>query len=106
MSGAAVVVAAAATGGALAATPPASSGATASAKALAVRIVFPTGRVVGSELAAAGTTGSAASQSYVYPADGSVIVTGDTKARAVTKHREHRDRELDELGFEHLALRR
>ncbi len=85
ISGAAVVVAAAATGGALAATPPASSGATASAKALAVRIVFPTGRVVGSELAAAGTTGSAASQSYVYPADGSVIVTGDTKARAVTK---------------------
>ncbi len=73
-----------AAGGAVAATTPPASGATASARALAVRIVFPTGRVVGSE-AAGGTGGrSAASQSYAYPADGSVIVSGDTTARAAT----------------------
>ena len=84
ISGAAVLVAVVAAGGAVAATEPASSGATASAKALAVRIVFPTGRVVGSEAAGGTAGGSVVSQSYAYPADGSVIVTGDTKARAAT----------------------
>ncbi len=68
----------------MAATQPPLSGATASAKALAVRIVFPTGRVEGSEVAGGATGGSAVSQSYAYPADGSVIVTGDTTARTTT----------------------
>jgi peptidoglycan LD-endopeptidase LytH len=84
MSGAAVLAAVVAAGGAVAATTPASSGATASAKALAVRIVFPTGRVVGSGLAGGAGSDSAVSQSYAYPSDGSVIVTGDTKARVAT----------------------
>ncbi len=53
------------------------------------------------------TGGSAVSQSYAYPADGSVIVTGDTRLRA---RRPATGRtataSLDELGVEHLALRR
>lgn len=68
----------------MAATEPPPSGGTASAKALAVRIVFPTGRVVGSGLAGGAAGNSAPSQSYAYPADGSVIVTGDAKASTAT----------------------
>jgi murein DD-endopeptidase MepM/ murein hydrolase activator NlpD len=76
----AVLGAVVAAGGAIGATSPEPSGATASAKALAVRIVFPTGRVVGSAAAGGDKGGTAASGSYAYPADGSAIVTGATKA--------------------------
>jgi murein DD-endopeptidase MepM/ murein hydrolase activator NlpD len=83
-----VSVAVAVTGGAAAAvTPPSTAstaGPTASAKALAVRIVLPTGRVVGSEAITGGTGGSATTASFSYPSDGSVIVTGQTKAATTT----------------------
>jgi peptidoglycan LD-endopeptidase LytH len=85
IAGAAVLATVVAAGGAVAATTPPASGATASAKALAVRIVFPTGRVVGSEAAGGAAGGSTVAQSYAYPADGSVIVTGNAKATATTK---------------------
>jgi murein DD-endopeptidase MepM/ murein hydrolase activator NlpD len=52
----------------------------ATARALAVRIVFPTGRVIGSR--AATGAGSAAAPSFSYPSDGSVIETGATRASA------------------------
>jgi len=60
-------------------------GATATARALGVRIVFPNGRVVGS--AAAGGSegpGSATEASYAYPASGSVVLTGSLAATAAT----------------------
>ena len=59
--------------GAAGATAPA-PGATATARALAVRIVYPDGRVVGSP-AAGGSEGSGAvtSPSYAYPVSGSVV---------------------------------
>ncbi len=63
----------------------ASPGATASATAFAVRIVFPSGRVVGSPAPAPAGAGTAASASFSYPRDGSVIVTGKTEAAARTK---------------------
>jgi len=82
-----LVVAACYTGAATGATsPPASApGPTATANALAVRIVFPGGRVVGSPAAAVGAKASTGAGSYSYPADGSVIVTGRVAAAASAK---------------------
>ncbi len=79
----AVLAAALVTGGASGAAAP-RSGPTASAKALAVRIVFPNGRVVAS--AAAGGAGilASSSPSYSYPGDGSVVVTGGIKVTTTT----------------------
>jgi murein DD-endopeptidase MepM/ murein hydrolase activator NlpD len=77
-----VVLAAVALGGGAALATPA-PGPQASARALAVRIVLPGGRVVGSP-AAAGDGTSAAGQSYSYPDDGSVIVTAGFEASAKT----------------------
>jgi murein DD-endopeptidase MepM/ murein hydrolase activator NlpD len=73
-----VLASAAAAGGAAGATAPA-TGPVASAKALAVRIVYPDGRVAGSPAASSGTlTGP----SYSFPADGSVVTTGAVHATA------------------------
>ena len=61
-------------------------GATATARALAVRIVFPDGRVVGSPAAGgADGSGSATAASYAYPGSGAVVVTGSIDAAASTK---------------------
>ena len=79
-----VLAAALVTGGASGATAPA-TGPTATAKALAVRIVFPNGRVVGSPIAGSAGAPSAGSPSYSYPDDGSVVVTGSTKATTTTR---------------------
>ncbi len=71
-------------GGASAATAPAPpAGPSASGKALAVRIVFPTGRVVGSEVAGVAGKSSAAAGGFSYPSDGSVVVTGAVSASTV-----------------------
>jgi murein DD-endopeptidase MepM/ murein hydrolase activator NlpD len=71
--------------GAGAATAPV-PGATATARALAVRIVFPDGRVVGSRAAdAVKGPRTVAAASYAYPASGSVVVTGSIGAAAATK---------------------
>jgi murein DD-endopeptidase MepM/ murein hydrolase activator NlpD len=60
-------------------------GATSSARALAVRIVYPDGRVVGSPAAGgADGSGSVTAASYAYPASGSVVVTGSIDATART----------------------
>jgi murein DD-endopeptidase MepM/ murein hydrolase activator NlpD len=48
-----------------------------------VRIVFPTGRVVSSEPAI--DTGSETAPSYSYPGDGSVILTGATRAASTAR---------------------
>jgi murein DD-endopeptidase MepM/ murein hydrolase activator NlpD len=56
--------------------------ATVAARAVAVRIVLPGGRVVGTPAVTGSPAGSAAS--YSYPADGSVIVTGASHATAST----------------------
>ncbi|HWE80066.1 MAG TPA: M23 family metallopeptidase [Gaiellaceae bacterium] len=61
----------------------ATPGPTASARAFAVRIVFPTGRVVASEPAV--DSGSITAPSYSYPGDGSVILTGSTRAASSTR---------------------
>jgi murein DD-endopeptidase MepM/ murein hydrolase activator NlpD len=58
-------------------------GATTTARALAVRIVFPDGRVVGSSVAAG--SGPVNEASYAYPASGSVVVTGAAEANATTQ---------------------
>ncbi len=71
-------------GGASGASPP-PAGPTASAKALAVRIVFPGGRVVGSPPAGAGGTASVTSASYSYPPDGSIVIAGHISAKTGTK---------------------
>jgi murein DD-endopeptidase MepM/ murein hydrolase activator NlpD len=65
-------------------------GATATARALAVRIVFPDGRVIGSQ-AADGSQGSGAvsAASYAYPESGAVVVTGSIDAAATTKEGKH-----------------
>jgi murein DD-endopeptidase MepM/ murein hydrolase activator NlpD len=57
------------------------SGPTGSATALAVRIVLPTGKVAGSS-PATGDSGRSAvdAQSYAYPGDGSVVITGGISA--------------------------
>jgi len=61
-------------------------GASASARALAVRIVYPDGRVFGSPAAGGSAgSGSVSSESYAYPASGSVVVTGSLRASATTK---------------------
>lgn len=61
-------------------------GPTASAAALAVRIVLPTGRVVGSRAITGGASGgTATTASFSYPSDGSVIVTGKTGAATRTR---------------------
>src|SRR5262249_50842341 len=61
-------------------------GATATARALAVRIVFPDGRVVGSPAAGGSEgSGSVTASSYAYPGSGSVVVTGSISASASTK---------------------
>jgi murein DD-endopeptidase MepM/ murein hydrolase activator NlpD len=72
----ALVVASVVASGAAGATAPA-PGATATADAAGVRIVYPDGRVVGS--------GSGSASSYAYPASGSVVVTGSIQASASTK---------------------
>jgi murein DD-endopeptidase MepM/ murein hydrolase activator NlpD len=74
-----VVGSAALAAGAVGATTPSTTGPTASAKALAVRIVFPSGRVVGSTAA---TAGGATGPSFAYPRDGSVVTTGAIHASA------------------------
>ena len=79
-----VLAAAVVAGGAAGAAAPA-TGPTAAAKALAVRIVFPNGHIVGSPAAGSAGALSAASASYSYPADGSVVVTGRVNAATVTK---------------------
>jgi murein DD-endopeptidase MepM/ murein hydrolase activator NlpD len=61
-------------------------GATATARALAVRIVFPDGRVVGSPAAGGSEgSGSVSAASYAYPGSGAVVVTGSIDAAATTK---------------------
>ena len=55
--------------------------------ALAVRIVFPSGRIVGSPAATADGTARTGASSYAYPSDGSVVVTGAVDASAVAKTR-------------------
>jgi murein DD-endopeptidase MepM/ murein hydrolase activator NlpD len=71
--------------GATGATAPV-TGATASARALAVRIVFPDGRVVGSPGAGGSEgSGSVSAASYAYPSSGAVVVTGSIDAVAATK---------------------
>src|SRR5262249_30295934 len=59
---------------------------TASAQAQAVRIVLPDGKVVGSGQAAAenGKKQSVRGESYSYPGDGSVVVTGGFSASTTT----------------------
>ena len=100
-----VLAAALVAGGASGAAAPA-TGPTAGAKALAVRIVFPNGRVVGSPAAGAAGALSAASASYSYPG-----------RRLRRRHRpdqcgdrdeggEDRQRQRLERGGEHLALQR
>jgi murein DD-endopeptidase MepM/ murein hydrolase activator NlpD len=79
-----VLAAALVAGGASGASAPA-TGPTAGARALAVRIVFPDGRIVGSPAADATGAPSAASPSYSYPDDGSVVVTGRINAVTTTK---------------------
>jgi murein DD-endopeptidase MepM/ murein hydrolase activator NlpD len=73
-----VLASAAIAGGAGGATVPV-TGPVASARALAVRIVYPDGRVVGSPAASSGTLSG---PSYSYPADGSVVTTGAIHAGA------------------------
>jgi murein DD-endopeptidase MepM/ murein hydrolase activator NlpD len=66
--------------------PPPVPGATATARALAVRIVFPDGRVVGSPaVGGSDGSGSVTAASYAYPASGAVVVTGSIDAVASTK---------------------
>jgi murein DD-endopeptidase MepM/ murein hydrolase activator NlpD len=62
------------------------AGPTASAQAQAVRIVLPDGKVVGSDQAAAetGKKQSVRGESYSYPGDGSVVVTGGFSASSAT----------------------
>ena len=79
-----VLAAALVAGGASGAAAPA-TGPTAGARALAVRVVFPDGRIVGSPAAGAAGALSAASPSYSYPDDGSVVVTGRINAVTTTK---------------------
>ena len=70
-------------GAAIAPPPPAPS---ATARALAVRIVLPSGRVVASATATGDVAGGrVTTASFSYPADGSVIVTGGTAATARTR---------------------
>jgi murein DD-endopeptidase MepM/ murein hydrolase activator NlpD len=70
--------------GAAGATAPV-TGATATARALAVRIVFPDGRVVGSPAAGGSEgSGSVTAPSYAYPGSGSVVLTGSIDAAAST----------------------
>ena len=77
-----VLVAVAAAGGAAAATAPA-GGPTASARAVAVRIVLAGGQVVGSRPATGAAGADAASAAtFAYPADGSIVVTGAIRAQA------------------------
>ena len=81
----ALVLASVAAVGAAGATSPA-PGATATARALAVRIVYPDGRVVGSPAAGGSEgSGSVSSPSYAYPASGAVVVTGSLRASATTE---------------------
>lgn len=82
-----VLLAATFAAGAIGAPLPASgNGPTAAAKALAVRIVLPDGRVVGSDAAqGAGAPSGSSSPSFAYPASGSVIVTGRIRASARVK---------------------
>jgi murein DD-endopeptidase MepM/ murein hydrolase activator NlpD len=82
-----VLAAAALAGGAMGAAPvaPSAPGASASAKALAVRIVLPGGKVVHSAAAASPSTLSTSAPAFSYPADGSVVVTGDIKAQTASK---------------------
>jgi murein DD-endopeptidase MepM/ murein hydrolase activator NlpD len=68
-----------------AAAPAPVPGATATARSLAVRIVFPDGRVVGSSAADGAGSGSAAAASYAYPESGAVVVTGSIDAAASTQ---------------------
>jgi murein DD-endopeptidase MepM/ murein hydrolase activator NlpD len=79
-----VLAAALAVGGAAGAASPA-PGPTAGARAVAVRIVLPSGQIVGSPAAGAAGALSAASPSYSYPDDGSVVVTGRISAATATK---------------------
>jgi murein DD-endopeptidase MepM/ murein hydrolase activator NlpD len=69
---------AAAAGSAVGATAPA-TGPDATAQAIAVRIVYPNGHVVGSPAA---TSGSLSGPSYSYPTDGSIVTTGAVRASA------------------------
>src|SRR5262249_35629262 len=80
----ALVLASALSTGASGATVP-EPGATATARAQAVRIVFPDGRGVGPD-AAGGSGGSAVASgaSYAYPASGAVVVTGSVRATGTT----------------------
>jgi murein DD-endopeptidase MepM/ murein hydrolase activator NlpD len=63
------------------------AGPTASAHAQAVRILLPNGKVVGSDAAVgdSGTKQSVRGESYSYPGDGSVVVTGGFAASTTTK---------------------
>jgi murein DD-endopeptidase MepM/ murein hydrolase activator NlpD len=91
-----ILLAAACTGAAAAASKPPNTttastaaqpakGPKATASALAVRIVLPNGRVVGSPPATASGTDSTGAPSYAYPSDGSVVVTGKIAAAAAAK---------------------
>jgi murein DD-endopeptidase MepM/ murein hydrolase activator NlpD len=66
---------------------PVPAGPAASAKAQAVRIVLPNGKVVGSDQAASegGKKQAVRGESYSYPGDGSVVVTGGYAASTTSK---------------------
>jgi murein DD-endopeptidase MepM/ murein hydrolase activator NlpD len=74
-----LALSAAAVCGAARATAPEPGGPVSSAKALAVRIVFPNGRVAGSPAETGGVEGA---PSFSYPANGSVVTTGAIRAVA------------------------
>jgi murein DD-endopeptidase MepM/ murein hydrolase activator NlpD len=75
-----VAGAAAATGDPASSTDPLATG-----SARAVRIVLPNGKVAGSELVGGAGKQAADGESYSYPRDGSVVVTGGFSASTTTK---------------------